>query len=206
MGKIVEAISKMPLDEYVEKEFYQPLGLTNIGFKSIEHFPLDKIAPTENEKEFRRQLIRGYVHDPCAAMMGGVAGHAGLFSNANDLAILMQLLLNGGTFNGKQYLKKETVDLFTSYQSKISRRGYGFDKPEKNNAASADPYPCKSASPLSFGHSGFTGIFVWADPKYNLIYIFLSNRITPDESNEKLIILNARTKILEAIYLSVNKK
>ena len=122
---------------------------------------------------FRRQLIHGDVHDEGASLFGGVAGHAGLFSDAYDLAMLYQMLLNGGTFNGERYLKEETVIKFTSYQTGISRRGLGFDKPEKDNATRPEPYPSLSASPQTFGHTGFTGTCVWVDPKYNLVYIFL---------------------------------
>ncbi len=204
LGKIVEAISGTTLDEYVKKEFYNPLGLTTAGFKPAEHFSLSRIAPTEQEKFFRLQLLRGDVHDPGAAMFGGVAGHAGLFSNAYDLAIIMQMLLNGGTFNGRRYIQKETVDLFTSYHSAISRRGYGFDKPEKDNHIRPDPYPCYSASSKTFGHTGFTGTCVWADPDADIVFIFLSNRVNPDGGdNLKLLRMNVRTNIQEAIYKSI---
>jgi CubicO group peptidase (beta-lactamase class C family) len=202
LGKIVEAVSGMPLNEYADKEFYKPLGLTTTGFKPREHFALNRIIPTEREKNFRLQLLRGDVHDPGASMFGGVAGHAGLFSNAYDLAVIMQMLLNGGTFNGKKYLHKETVALFTAYHSAISRRGYGFDKPEKDNATRPEPYPCLSASPQTFGHTGYTGTCVWADPASKLIFIFLSNRVNPDggDVNKKLLNMNVRPKIHEAIY------
>ena len=141
LGKIVEAISGLPLNEYVEKEFYRPMGLTTTGFKPLEQYNVQRIVPTEQEKQFRLQLLRGNVHDPGASMFGGVAGHAGLFSNAYDLAVIMQMLLNGGTINGKRYLSKETIDLFTAYHSNFSRRGLGFDKPEKDNKKRPDPYP-----------------------------------------------------------------
>ena len=201
LAKVVEAVSGLPLDEYVKNEFYTPLQLTSAGFKPREHLPLNRIAPSENEPIFRKQLLRGNVHDPGAAMFGGVAGHAGLFSDAYDIAIIMQMLLNGGSFNGKQYLKKETIDLFTAYHSTVSRRGYGFDKPEKDNATRPEPYPSISVSPQTFGHTGFTGTCVWADPAHNLTYVFLSNRVTPDGgSNTKLYKLNVRTNIQEIIY------
>lgn len=201
LGKIVEAISGMPLNDYVETTFYRPMGLTTTGFKPREQYPLQRIIPTEQEKQFRLQLLRGDVHDPGAAMFGGVAGHAGLFSNAYDLAIIMQMLLNGGTFNGKRYLLEETVKLFTAYHSDISRRGYGFDKPEKNNRTRPDPYPSLSASPQTFGHTGYTGTCVWVDPKYDVLFIFLSNRVNPDGGeNTKLLRMNVRTNIQEAIY------
>jgi CubicO group peptidase (beta-lactamase class C family) len=205
LGNIVEKISKKTLDEYVQQQFYDPMGLTSTGFKPREKFPLDEIAPTEKEQYFRLQQMRGDVHDPGAAMFGGVSGHAGLFSNVNDLAVIMQMLLNGGTYNGHRYLKEETIKLFTSYNSSISRRGLGFDKPEKDNAIKPEPYPCKEASPLTFGHTGFTGTCVWADPKYNLIFIFLSNRVsTNGGDSNKLLKMNVRTKIQDAIYKALN--
>ncbi|MBS1972859.1 MAG: serine hydrolase [Bacteroidetes bacterium] len=192
MGKVVEAITGMPLDEYVKKTFYMPLRMNTTGFFPRLYFPLYRIAPTENEQIFRKQLIRGDVHDPGAAMFGGVAGHAGLFSDAYDLAVLEQMLLNGGVING--------IRFFTGYHSDISRRGLGFDKPEKNNTELKEPYPCASASPQTFGHTGFTGTCVWADPKYNLIFIFLSNRVNPTSENPKISTLSVRSGIMEAIY------
>ncbi|MBS1596687.1 MAG: serine hydrolase [Bacteroidetes bacterium] len=199
MGKIVEQLTGKTLDEYVKQTYYDPLGMATTGFKPRERFPIDRIAPTEFEQIFRRQLIRGDVHDPGAAMFGGVSGHAGLFSDAYDLAILEQMLLNGGTMNGHQFLKKETIDYFTAYHSDTSRRAIGFDKPEKDNATRKEPYPCLSASPQTFGHTGFTGTCVWVDPKYNLIFVFLSNRVNPTGSN-KLGEMSVRGNIMEAIY------
>jgi CubicO group peptidase (beta-lactamase class C family) len=189
----------MKLDEFVRKQFYEPMGLVTTGFHPRDRFTLSRIVPTENEQYFRRQLIRGDVHDPGAAMFGGVAGHAGLFSNAYDLAVIMQMLLNKGIINGRRFLSDTTILRFTAYNSALSRRGLGFDKPEKDNDTRKEPYPTLSASPLTFGHTGFTGIGVWADPKYNLIYIFLSNRVNPDGSN-KLLKMNVRSNIHEAIY------
>jgi beta-N-acetylhexosaminidase len=200
MGKIVEAVTGMSLDEYVKKTYYDPLGMSSTGFKPRERFPLARIAPTALEPIFRRQLLRGDVHDPGSAMFGGVAGHAGLFSDAYDLALLEQMLLNGGSLNGQTYLKRETIDFFTAYHSEVSRRGLGFDKPEKDNAHRKEPYPCLSASPQTFGHTGFTGTCVWVDPKYNLLFIFLSNRVNPDETNPRLSNLSIRGRIQETIY------
>ena len=203
MGKVVEQITSTTLDEYVRNTFYLPLGMASTTFLPKDHMPLKMIAPTENEKIFRLQQIRGYVHDPGAAMFGGVAGHAGLFSNAYDLVKLYQMLLNGGTLNGVKLFKKETIDYFTGYRSEISRRGLGFDKPLKDNATNDSPYPCKGVSPLTFGHTGFTGICVWADPKYDLLYIFLSNRVCPDGENDIIGKLNVRSSIQEVIYGSI---
>src|SRR6201996_7412854 len=170
------------------------------GFLPRERFSLGRIAPTWEEPIFRRQLIRGDVHDPGAAMFGGVAGHAGLFSDAYDLALLEQMMLNGGKMNGISFLKPSTIQLFTAYHSAISRRGLGFDKPEKDNATRKEPYPCLSASPETFGHTGFTGTCVWVDPKYNLIFIFLSNRVNPIENNPRLGSLSIRGRIQETVY------
>lgn len=200
LARVVEAITGTTLDRYVQKEFYKPLGLTTTGFKPTEYMPVKNIAPSEQEPFFRKQLLRGNVHDPGAAMFGGVAGHAGLFSNAYDMAVIMQMLLNGGTFNGRRYLQKETINLFTAYHGNNSRRGFGFDKPEKDNYKRDEPYPALSASASTFGHTGFTGTCVWADPKNNLVYVFLSNRLTPDGTNSKLVKMNVRTDILEAFY------
>jgi len=207
LGKVVEAVSGMTLDQYVEKEFYKPLGLTSIGFKPRDHFTLNRVAPTENEKSFRMQLLRGDVHDPGAAMFGGVAGHAGLFSDAYDLAVILQMLLDGGRFNGQYFFSPATVQFFSGYGSAISRRGFGFDKPEKDNDTRKEPYPCLSASPLTIGHTGFTGTCVWADPKYNLSFVFLSNRVCPDGgTNLKLSTLSVRGNIQEAVYQALIAK
>lgn len=202
LGKIVEAITKMPLDQYVKKTFYDKLNLLETGFKPADRFPLDYIAPTEREKGFRNQLIHGDVHDPGSAMFGGVAGHAGLFSDGYEVAVLAQMLLNGGVLNGQNFFSRKTVDYFNQYHSAISRRGLGFDKPEKDNAIRAEPYPCASASPETFGHTGFTGTCFWVDPKYNLIFVFLSNRVnSPDAS--KFGHMSIRPKVQEAIYQSM---
>jgi beta-N-acetylhexosaminidase len=200
LGKIIEQITGMSLDEYVAKTFYRPMGMMTTGFKPRNRFPVDRTVPTETEKHFRKQTTQGDVHDEGASMFGGVAGHAGLFSDAYDLAMLYQMLLDGGTFNGERYLKKETIDLFTSYHSKNSRRGYGFDKPEKDNAIRKEPYPSFLASPETYGHTGFTGTCVWVDPKNSLVYVFLSNRVYPTRSNNKLGQMSIRGKIQDAIY------
>ncbi len=203
LGKIVEAITGKGLDIYTKEIFYQPLGMTTTTFHPREVMSLANIVPTEYEKHFRQQLLWGDVHDEGAAMFGGVAGHAGLFSNAYDLAQLYQMLLNGGELNGVRYLQKATIDKFIAYNSDISRRGLGFDKPEKDNATRKDPYPSKYASPATFGHTGYTGIGVWVDPKTNLIYIFLSNRVNPTRDNNKISTLGVRGKIQDAIYEAI---
>ncbi len=207
LGNIVETVSGMPLNEYVNKYFYQPLGLSATTFKPAGQFPPNRIAPTENEPYFRQQLLRGDVHDPGAAMFGGVAGHAGLFSDAYGMAVIMQMLLNGGVFNERRYLQEQTINYFNTYHSPNSRRGLGFDKPEKDNASRPEPYPCRSASPATFGHTGFTGTCVWADPSANLLYVFLSNRVNPDGGdNRRLLNMNVRPKIHEIIYKAMNEE
>ncbi len=200
LGKIVEQITGMTLAEYASQTFYKPMGMATTGFSPRKRFPADRMVPTETEKHFRRQTMQGDVHDEGASMFGGVAGHAGLFSDAYDLAMLYQMLLDGGTFNGERYLKKETIDLFTAYHSRNSRRGYGFDKPEKDNKIRKDPYPASLASPQTFGHTGFTGTCVWVDPKADLVYVFLSNRVYPTRDGNKLGQLGVRGKIQDAIY------
>jgi beta-glucosidase-like glycosyl hydrolase/CubicO group peptidase (beta-lactamase class C family) len=208
LGNVVEAITGKGLHQYAQDAFYKPLGMATTGFRPYEHFSNSQIAPTEKEKQFRQGLLWGYTHDPGAAMFGNVAGHAGLFSNANDLAKLYQMLLNGGEYNGKRYLKKETIDWFTSYQTPISHRGLGFDKPYKDNDRRPvdRAYPSKSVSHHTFGHTGYTGTCVWVDPKEELIYIFLSNRVHPyGGDNTKLSTLNIRPRIQEAIYASLRK-
>jgi beta-glucosidase-like glycosyl hydrolase/CubicO group peptidase (beta-lactamase class C family) len=205
LGKVVEAVTGRPLDEYAAATFYRPMGLVSPCFNPVDRFPVRQIAPTEAETLFRRSLVHGYVHDPGAALFGGVAGHAGLFSSAHDIAALMQMLLNKGELNGRRYLSDTTVELFTAYHSAISRRGLGFDKPEKDNATRKDPYPTLSASPLTFGHTGFTGTCAWADPKEELVFVFLSNRVHPDGSN-RLLRMNVRSNIHEAVYQALRRQ
>ena len=202
---MIENITNRPLDEYVQENFYQPMGLTHISFLPRKKFPLIRIAPTENDTIFRKQLLRGDVHDQGAAMLGGVSGHAGLFGNAHDVASIMFMYLNGGVYNGVQYLQKETVKEFTSYQfpELDNRRGLGFDKPlfeyedHRTN--------CKSTSPDSFGHSGFTGTYTWADPKNGLVYVFISNRVNPDMHNSKISDLDIRTNIHQLFYDAIGE-
>lgn len=205
MGDAVERISGKPLNVFVNDTYYKPLGLPTMGYHPLWHFRNNQITPTENDLVFRKQLIDGDVHDPAAAMLGGVAGHAGLFSNANDLAVLMQMLLWQGEYGGKRYISKATVDEYTRVQFPLNdnRRGMGFDKP---SLVKSQEGPCSSdASPQSFGHSGFTGTFVWTDPAEQLVYIFLSNRVYPDAENNKLVKLSIRTDIQDVIYNAIRK-
>lgn len=203
LGKVVEQVSGMSLEAFVQQHFYRPLGMYTTGFRPRDRFSVKSIVPTETERHFRQQTLRGDVHDEGASMFGGISGHAGLFSNAYDLAILYQMLLNGGSFQGRQYLKPETIRLFTGYQVEGSRRGLGFDKPERDNQTRKDPYPSWLASESTFGHTGFTGTCVWVDPARELVYIFLSNRVHPTRDNGKLSSLSIRGRIQDAIIKSV---
>jgi len=199
--KVVERVSGKRLDSLMEETFFYPLGMEKTCFNPLNKFDKTSIIPTENDDYFRYQTVQGYVHDMGAAMMGGVEGHAGLFSNTTDLAIYFQMLLNGGYYGGIQYLQPETIELFTKKQSNISRRGLGWDKAEMNPDKSS---PCSEyASKSTFGHQGFTGICVWADPEYDLIYIFLSNRVQPSASPNKLSREDIRSGIQDIIYKSI---
>ncbi|MCX6281692.1 MAG: serine hydrolase [Bacteroidetes bacterium] len=197
---VVEKLSGRPFEAFLDESFYSPLGLHHTCFNPYRLFPLEVIMPTENDTDFRRQLIRGYVHDPGAAMLGGISGHAGLFTNALELGVIMQMLINQGSYGGKQYFSPSTVRTFTSCQFPGSgnRRALGFDKPLFTYRP--DSPCCKSASPESFGHSGFTGTYTWADPANGLVYVFLSNRVCPSAVNQKLRDMNIRTNIQQAVY------
>ncbi|MFZ9687564.1 MAG: glycoside hydrolase family 3 N-terminal domain-containing protein [Chitinophagaceae bacterium] len=200
LGDIVKSVSGLSLDEYVWKNFYRPLGFRSTGFNPTRFMNKSVIAPTEQDPYFRERLIRGYVHDPGAAMFGGVSGHAGLFSNAYEIAVLMQMLMNNGVINEKRFISSSTIELFTKYQSDISRRGYGFDKPEKDNATRKTPYPSLSVSPDAFGHTGFTGTCTWADPQKNIVFVLLANRVHPTAKNT-FGDLNVRGKVMEEVFV-----
>jgi CubicO group peptidase (beta-lactamase class C family) len=196
---IIESKTKMSLDRFTDSTLYSPLGLKTMGYLPLSKFTRDAIAPTEYDLRYRMQLVQGHVHDQGAAMLGGVGGHAGLFSNAQDLAVLMQMFMNDGYYGGKQYISGETLNYFTSchYCDEGVRRGIGFDKPtrELNNGPS-----CNSASSNSFGHTGFTGTICWADPDHDIVYVFLSNRVYPNAENKKLVEMDIRTRIHQVIY------
>ncbi len=202
LKKIIEKQSFIPEERYVIKYFYSPLGLTTMGYKPRDRFELNRIIPTELDTKFRKQLIHGDVHDQGAAMLGGVGGHAGLFSNANDLAVMMQLFLNKGEYGGKHYIDSAILSECTKCQYCVdNRRAVGFDKPETNPTKESPV--CHCVSPLSFGHSGFTGTLAWADPANQLVYIFLSNRVNPDAGENKLSKSGLRNRIQEIIYEAV---
>lgn len=197
-NKFIEKTGGIGQEEYVKQKIYNPLGLQHMTYLPLNKFPLKMIVPTENDKEFRKQVVQGYVHDPGAAMMGGVAGHAGLFSNATDLAALMQMLLNKGQIGTLNLIHKDIVELYTKCQfCPGNRRGLGFDKPSADGSGG----PVSNLTSLaSFGHSGFTGTLAWADPTYQINYVFLSNRVSPNADNWKIRDMNIRTNIQKVIY------
>lgn len=197
LHRMVERMTNQPMDEFLYQNFYDPLGLRTLTYRPLREFPAERIAPTEKDTHFRDALIRGTVHDEGAALYGGVAGHAGLFSNAHDLAVLMQMNLQDGIYGGDRYFQAGTVGRFSIRQYNDSRRGLGWDKPEyiRDGGPTAP-----EASYSSFGHLGFTGTAVWVDPKYDLVYIFLSNRIHPSARNTKLLTEGVRTKIQSVVY------
>lgn len=191
--QLLEQKINADLDDYLKFHFYQPLGLRFLTYKPLERFPADVIVPTQEDRFWRKDLVRGYVHDESAAILGGVGGNAGLFANAEDLATLFQMLLNGGTYGGQKFLEKETIDYFTS-STHGNHRGLGFDKAKYSYAAS------KSASSSTYGHTGFTGTCVWVDPAEELIYIFLSNRVHPNARNKELKNMRVRQRIHQVVY------
>ena len=202
--QLVENLTGVEYSKYLRTHFYDPLGNETMGFKpKTKNFP-NKIVPTEIDTLFRYSLTKDWVHDENAALMGGVSGNAGLFATAEDLARLMQMYMNYGTYGGKNYLKKATVKEFigVQYPENDNRRGLGFDKPLLGNDTLRlkDAYPAPKASTESFGHSGFTGTFVWADPKDQLVFIFLSNRVYPSREHRKLYSLNIRTALQSVFY------
>lgn len=202
--RVVESMVEEDFEDYLQSNFYQPLGATTITYNPLNKFMLKEIVPTENDYYFRHIPIHGTVHDEAAIMLGGVSGHAGLFANANDLAKLMQMYLNMGEYGGKRYIEEETLRNFTKTQFPDSdnKRGLGFDKrrPDKNGIVNNT---APDASDLSFGHTGFTGTMVWMDPEADLLYIFLSNRVTPTRENHRLYHLNTRTQIQQILYDSL---
>ena len=204
INEIIKRITYTSQDKIAEN-IYNKIGLHNIGYQPLEKWDLRRIAPTENDTFFRHQLIHGYVHDQGAALLGGVGGHAGLFSNANDLAVIMQMYLNKGVYGGDTIIDKITIEKYTSspyYNSNDNRRGIAFDKPVRNGAGGPTCFGC--ASIKSFGHSGFTGNLTWADPESGILYVFLSNRVYPNAENHKLISMNIRTEVMNVVAKACN--
>ncbi len=199
LKQIAEKLLDEPLEDFTRRQFYQKIGMTHSVFTPLHYFPIEQISPTEADNYFRNQLVHGTVHDQGAAMLGGVGGHAGLFSTALDLAKYMQMHLQKGQYGGIQFFKPETSLLFTQPQFEGNRRGLGWDRA----APTGHSYIPDFASELSFGHSGFTGCVVWADPQKDLVMVFLSNRVHPSAENDALIIEHIRRKILNQAYRAV---
>ena len=198
----IERKYKNTLDVLVQKEFYESLGADRMSYLPLKKYAKEVIIPTEKDTYFRNQLLHGYVHDMGAAMLGGVGGHAGLFANANDVAKMMQMYLQKGSYGGKRYFKPKTFDKFNKryYENKKVRRGLGFDKPQLNPDIEAT---CGCVSDESFGHSGFTGAYTWADPKSGIVYVFLSNRVYPTMENTGLVKEDIRTEVQQIIQEAI---
>ena len=203
LQQLVEARAGMSMDEFLAQEFYTPMGLERTGYMPLRFLSKEEIVPSSVDLFLRKTTLQGFVHDESAAFQGGVSGNAGLFSTAEEVARIYQMLLNGGELNGKRYLSKETCRLFTTTVAKNSRRGLGFDKPDVRNLTNS---PCAPSAPSSvYGHTGFTGTCAWVDPDNGLVYVFLSNRIYPDVWNTKLQKLDIRERIQEIMYQALLK-
>jgi CubicO group peptidase (beta-lactamase class C family) len=199
LQRLVEHLTKQPLDEYVTKEFYKPLQLNSLVYNPLGKIKSERIVPTEFDKKWRNQQLKGQVQDETAAFLGGVGGHAGLFSSAEDLATIGQMLLNGGEYGGTRLFKKETIDFFTSTKHG-NHRGLGFDVKSKKGAAGC----YYGAGKGTFGHSGYTGTSLWVDPANDLVYVFLSNRVYTDKKNDRLMKYKTREMVHRAIYKAMD--
>ncbi|GAB3173712.1 glycoside hydrolase family 3 N-terminal domain-containing protein [Telluribacter humicola] len=202
--QIVKNQTGMEMEEYLKKHYYSKLGASTLTYNPLRFYDINRIVPTERDTFFRQTVIRGKVHDEGAVMLAGFSGHAGLFGNANDLMKVTQMYLQKGYYGGNQLLSPDVLTEFTRYQypETGSRRGIGFDKPTFHYTGNAPKY----AHPMSYGHTGFTGIMVWMDPAVNLNYVFLSNRVYPTRDNNKISQLNIRTAIMDAVYEQIYKK
>lgn len=201
LADAVQRMTHSPLNYYVNNYIFAPLGAYHTMYRPLSKFSRDEIAYTEKDTYLRRQHIHGYVHDELAAFSGGVQGNAGLFSNANDLAKLFQMWLNGGTYGGVRLLKASTVETFMTQKSPNSHRGLGFDKPVIGDPDASNT--CAEATPETFGHTGFTGTCFWVDPKNDMFYIFLSNRVCPTRNNPNFGRISARSHIQSLIYKAI---
>ncbi len=193
----IASINRRSLDKYLNYNIYRPMGLTTMCYKPVRYFSSSLITPTENDRYWREQILRGNVHDPSAAMLGGISGNAGLFSNAYDLAILGQMWLNKGTYGGVRYISASTINKFTGFQED-SHRGLGFDKPTKKSII-GDGAPSES-----YGHTGFTGTCIWVDPVNEIVFVFLSNRVYPNQKNWRINTYKIRQKIHTVVYDAMN--
>lgn len=207
--KIITDITSKNYTDYLQENFYKPLGATTLSFTPKTKNLTNHIVPTEIDTLFRKDLTKDWVHDENAALMGGISGNAGLFGSALDLAKMMQMFSNYGYYDYKQYISKSTLREFTKIQfpENENRRGLGFDKPLIGNDTLSinEAYPAPEVSAESFGHSGFTGTFVWADPKHDLVFIFLSNRVYPSRTHRNIYNLNVRPKVQQVFYQAINK-
>jgi len=205
MPPVISEITRISYTDYIKQQIYQPLGASTIGYNPLQKFPKERIVPTEVDTFFRMQLIHGRVHDEGAAMMAGVSGNAGLFSTALDLAKLWQMYLNGGQYGGVRILKKEAIEEFAKcqYCEEGNHRGMGFERPPLNPKPGQSPVAA-SVSEKAFGHSGYTGTYVWADPTNETLLIFFSNRVHPTRDNRKLYDLGIRPAIHQAIYDAIS--
>lgn len=204
LKEMVETITRTPMDEYLDRVFYQPMGLIHTTYNPLSRFRKECIIPTVDDDFLRRGELRGYVHDAAAAFMGGVSGNAGLFSTAHDVAVIFQMLLNRGVYGDRRYLNRATCELFLTMKSKSCRRGLGFDKPDMDDEEKS---PCAPDTPGSvIGHTGFTGTAVWADPDNDLIFVFLSNRTFPQPfSHKNLSRLDIRPRMQQVMYQALMK-
>ncbi|MEM1215745.1 MAG: serine hydrolase [Bacteroidota bacterium] len=198
LQQVIEAKSQQSLDDYLTQHFYEPLGLRRLQYRPGLRLPEQEIVPTERDQKWRKQLVHGEVHDESALLLGGVAGHAGLFGNARDVATVFQLLLNGGEYGERTFLNSKTIDRFTR-RNGYNYRASGFDR-LVGHSKSLRYY---GASEATFGHTGFTGTCVWADPENDLVFVFLSNRIHPNKYNTKLQKLGLRERLHKIVYQSL---
>lgn len=203
-AEIIESLTDSTIDKFAPVNIYRPIGAFNITYKPLEKYPRERVVPTEFDSLFRKQLLRGTVHDEGTAMLGGVSGHAGLFATGNDLLKVVEMYRRGGEYGGVRVLSSDVLREYTrvQYPENENRRGLGFDKPLPGNDTipPEEAYPCHSASPSSFGHSGFTGTFIWVDPEEEISYVFVSNRVYPTRNNNQLSNLSIRGRILQAVY------
>lgn len=199
MPDMIEDVTGKKFESYLQDEIYQPIGADKLTYNPTKKFSVDEIVPTENDTLWRYQLVHGTVHDEAAAMLDGISCNAGLFGSAESLSRLFQLYLNKGSWDGRQIISEHAVEMFTAYQYNDNRRGLGFDKPLREYDADL-AYVAESSSPSSFGHSGFTGTMVWADPEHELVYVFLSNRVYPYRSHRNLYRMSLRPALHQVVY------
>jgi beta-N-acetylhexosaminidase len=204
LPKVIENLSGESYETFLQRKLYNRLGVSSLMYNPYLHVPMEKIVPTEDDRIFRHDLLQGFVHDETAAMMGGISGNAGLFGSAGDIAKVMQLYLQNGEYGNERYISAETVKNWTSshFQKTNNRRGFGFDKPgiQTGRQTGKERYPSSVVSEQSYGHSGFTGTFVWADPANELLFVFLSNRVFPQRDNHKINKLWLRPLLLETFF------